>query len=77
MIYYHRWSIPASLGAHKVDPPSSRATATVYVLAVTSIAFGLVWGYCNLFKPKRLENPGVSAYRPRPAGDRALTLITG
>jgi hypothetical protein len=69
MTYYHRWT-------YKVDPPPSRAIATVYVLAVVGIVLGLVWSYCNLFKPKPFENPGVSAYRAPPGTTTVHPLVS-
>lgn len=44
----------------------SRATAIIYLFVVSAIFVVLVWGYCNLFRPKQLDNPGLSAYRPPP-----------
>jgi hypothetical protein len=35
----------------------------------------LVWGYCNLFGPKQLENPGLNAYRA-PTGVVVHPLIS-
>jgi hypothetical protein len=40
-----------------------------------SILLGLVWGYCNLLKPKQFENPGLSVYRA-PLGTRVHPLVS-
>ena len=45
----------------------TRTTASIYLVAVATIFVVLVWSYCNLFKSKQLENPGLSSYRAPPS----------
>jgi hypothetical protein len=69
-------SIPAKFRFYKVDGVSAtRVIAIIYVLAVTTIFFGLVLGYSGLFKAKQFENPGLSAYRPPPGTITANPLV--
>ena len=45
----------------------TRTIASIYLVAVATIFVVLVWSYCNLFKSKQLENPGLSSYRAPPS----------
>ena len=63
------------MSVHKMDVFPTRTIATIYLVAVATIVVVLVWGYCNLFKPKELENPGLSAYRA-PTGAMVHPLIS-
>jgi hypothetical protein len=63
------------MDVHKMDVSPTRTIATIYLLAIATIVVVLVWGYCSLFKPKQLENPGLSAYRA-PTGAVVHALIS-
>jgi hypothetical protein len=58
-----------------MDVFPTRTIATTYLVAVATIVVVLVWGYCSLFKPKQLENSGLSAYRA-PTGAMVHPLIS-
>ena len=60
---------------NKIEALPSRSITTIYIGAVISILLGLVWSYCNLFKPKQFENPGLSVYRA-PLGTRVHPLVS-
>ena len=60
---------------NKIEALPSRSIATIYIVAIISILLGLVWGYCNLLKPKQFENPGLSVYRA-PLGTRVHPLVS-
>ena len=60
---------------NKIEALLSRSITTIYIVAVISILLGLVWSYCNLFKPKQFENPGLSVYRA-PVGTRVHPLVS-
>ena len=60
---------------NKIEALPSRSITTIYMVAVISILLGLVWGYCNLLKPKQFENPGLSVYRS-PLGTRVHPLVS-
>jgi hypothetical protein len=60
---------------NKIEALPSRSITTIYIVAVISILLGLVWSYCNLFKPKQFENPGLSVYRT-PLGTRVHPLVS-
>jgi hypothetical protein len=59
----------------KIEALPSRSITTIYIVAVIGILLGLVWGYCNLFKPKQFENPGLSVYRA-PLSTRVHPLVS-
>ena len=40
---------------NKIEALPSRSITTIYIVAVIAILLGLVWSYCNLFKPKQFE----------------------
>ena len=60
---------------NKIEALPSRSITTIYIVAVISILLGLVWSYCNLFKPKQFENPGLSVYRA-PLGTTVHPLVS-
>jgi hypothetical protein len=60
---------------NKIEALPSRSITAIYIVAVISILLGLVWSYCNLFKPKQFENPGLSVYRA-PVGTRVHPLVS-
>ena len=60
---------------NKIEALPSRSIATIYIVAIIGILLGLVWGYCNLLKPKQFENPGLSVYRA-PLGTRVHPLVS-
>jgi hypothetical protein len=43
---------------NNIEALPSRSMTTIYIAAVIGILLGLVWSYCNLFKPKQFENLG-------------------
>jgi hypothetical protein len=59
----------------KIEALPSRSITTIYIVAVIGILLGLAWSYCNLFKPKQFENPGLSVYRV-PVGTKARPLVS-
>jgi hypothetical protein len=63
------------MSVRKMDVFPTRTIATAYLMVVATIVVVLAWDYCSLFKPKQLENPGLSAYRA-PTGAMVHPLIS-